>query len=356
MNLMNLVPRPTPAEERWLELADRYPALRAAAEARAGGWRTASPSSRALMFVLGWFAAALIVGSLLLVPGRLLVAGLLMLGVGEWVIRSRRLVAGGFEEAMLACGAGASLAQMLTWLEPLGDGVILLAASLTLLGVGLRLGNALFTTLAALAFTAAVACTGTATLFGSRVHAGMAAACSAAMALGALALGARRWQRPSHDRMLDGLVLAMSVATWGWMLAMRPTTRGGGALALLVALGLASLLAVTGVRRRSTAPLFGALLMVACLAISLRPWVHVPLHAYLMTWGAVMLLVAVVLDRRLRRPVRGITSAPLQGDRRLEELLQLHGASSLAPTHASHSGAATGGGGEFGGGGASGRF
>ncbi|MDH4166773.1 MAG: hypothetical protein OEV90_10245, partial [Gammaproteobacteria bacterium] len=75
--------RPSPDEERWLEVAselgDAVP--RAAMTERAGGWRSTGPLARIALFVLGFIAAVLAGALLFSIAGlddeaTLLVAGL----------------------------------------------------------------------------------------------------------------------------------------------------------------------------------------------------------------------------------------------------------------------------------------
>ncbi|MET0291086.1 MAG: hypothetical protein ABW136_01905 [Steroidobacteraceae bacterium] len=353
---MNLL-RPTAQEERWLAVGDRHPALHDAAEARAGGWKTASLLSRVLMFALGLLAASLIAGSLLWVPARFITAGLVMIVAGEWLIRQRRLFAGGIEEALIVCGVLAIVAESMDALGGSSTSLWAFGLSVAVLAAGLRLGNALFTTLAALGLSIA------ATSMDDHEVAGMLFCVS--VAIGALVLGARAWERPSHDRMLDGLVIAMPAAAQGWAIAawstpLRLATLSSNPSALvapLLALCFAIALIVIGVRRRSHAPLIGALIQLAFLAWALRELTGLPLQARMIGWGLVLLAIGLALDRGLRKPRGGITSARAEARSRIDDLAQIYGAAHVAPTDvAPASSGVEGQGGNFGGGGASGRF
>lgn len=350
--------RPTAPEERWLAVAARYPALHDAAEARAGGWKSPSLLSRALMFVLGLFASSLIVGSVLWFPARWFLAGVLMVAAGEWLIHARRLVAGGIEEALIGCGLVCIAGQVLSLVEGSGDVTLMLGISLAVLVAGLRLGNALFTTLAAAGVSIALAFVGAASLFGREKHDLLAMSFCIALALLALALGARRWQRPSHDRMLDGLVIAMPAMAQLWAQSSAPASGLVGAvLPSVLALAFAGLLAVLGVHRRTHAPLLGALVQLACLVYAMRELTGLPIPARMILGGSVLLALGFALDRGLRRPRRGVTSAPLGPRSRVTDLLQVYGSAHVTPAAVTPQAPAfEGQGGTYGGGGASGRF
>ena len=80
--------RPSPDEERWLEVASELGALvpRAAMAERTGGWRSTGPMARIALFVLGLVAAALLFA--ILGYGNetnLLVAGLIAVLAAEWL-------------------------------------------------------------------------------------------------------------------------------------------------------------------------------------------------------------------------------------------------------------------------------
>jgi len=360
------LPGPSPQDERWLAVANRYPALHDAAESRAGGWKTPSLLSRALMFVLGLFAAGLIGGSLLFVPGHWLVAGIAMVAAGEWLIRSRRLVQGGIEEALILCGAIAIVAEMLGQIREVGDAMSALLLSVAVLAAGLRLNNPLFSTMAAIGLSMALAFAGEGNAFSSRSHTTLAMVFCILVAIAALVAGGRRWRRPSDDRLLDGLVIAMPAAAQGWALAewsapLRLSSLGpdgaGALVPVALALAFAIALALTGLRRRTHAPLIGALVQLAFLAWSLRELTGMPLHGRMILWGSVLLVLGFALDRGLRRARGGITSASLGPRSRLDELAQVYGAAHVTPaTIAPASPGVEGHGGSFGGGGASGRF
>jgi hypothetical protein len=191
-----------------------------------------------------------------------------------------------------------------------------------------------------------------------------------ALAFIVLAAGARRFERPSHDRMLDWLVVVMPVVGFFWLTLNRtgPLTLQGlrnGALPAFLPLllvstfGLAAL--ATGLRRRTHAPLYAALAAVPLLAWELRAVTGLAPHWRLILWGGLGLAVAIGLERALRHARDGLTSRdPGEPDAALE-LAQLGSAALAAPpagtaSPAPSSPAVEGQGGGFAGGGASGRY
>lgn len=363
--------RPTADEERWLAVASR---LRRRADgsdfaARTGGWRVTGPLARIALFVLGVLAAGLAWGLLEGQAGLgLLVSGLAVLGAGEWLIRARRLHASGVEEALVAAG----LVMIVLWLVDVAasEAWAVPMLALALLLAGLRLLNPLLTWAAAFTFIVWLS----RETPGLRVDAwlgfgtaAVAGACLAAVA--ALAVGAREFRRPSHDRMLDWLVAALPVAAYayggGWGLALRPELLDpawAGASRGLVPLLLgvyAAIALVVGVRRRAHAPLLGFLGSTACVLLELHPYTGLPAELWLIACGAAALAVGLVLDRRLREPREGVTSARLTAREGPLDLLQLAGASVLAQRDAPAARPEDGftpGGGRYGGGGAGGSW
>lgn len=368
--------RPTPAEERWQVLGERHPLLRTLARAvpEAGPWRRATLLTRCLLFVFGVFAAGLSLGVIRLfglpLPG--IVTGCVLLGVAELLIRRRHLFASGIEEALWASGAATIGFE---WLELLrGSDVAALSWMATFAAItGWRLLNPLFTTLAVLLASVALALfTGGGGLASNTTVAGLAC-----FLLGgaALAAGAARFQRPSHDRMLDWLVVTLPLAGYFWLRWNRNAPLTLQALRELDLATLQPLLLVvvyslvalwTGMRRRTHAPLFAALACVPLLAFELRAVTGLALHWRLMLWGGLGLLLAILVERRLREPRRGLTSRDVEGPLVALELAQLGGTALTSSQTSAHAAGATtntapaprveGQGGSFGGGGASGRF
>jgi hypothetical protein len=363
--------RPTIDEERWLAVASR---LRRRADegelaARTGGWRVTGPLARVALFVLGLVAAALAWG-LLGVQGGLGVisSGLVVLVAGEWLIRSRRLHASGVEEGLIVAAVGLLLVRLLTWVS---DDLALPALILALLLAGLRLLNSLLTTLAAFVLVGWLARQPLGLGIDATLGYGTFAVL-AAVAFGgaALAAGGREFRRPAHDRMLDWVVATLPAGAYlhagGWAAALQPEllleTAAAAAPRVLVPVALAAFAVaalVVGLRRRTHAPLLAFLGCTAAVLLETYRYVGLPAEAWLVLCGVALLAAGVALDRWLRAPRAGVTSARLTDREGPLDLLQLAGASVLAQRDAPSPAAGDGvtpGGGRYGGGGASGSW
>jgi uncharacterized membrane protein YgcG len=168
--------------------------------------------------------------------------------------------------------------------------------------------------------------------------------------------------------MLDWLVATLPFAAYAQHVNLEPLDQtyaasGTGTtqlatIVLLVALGAAML--TTGLRRRRHAPLWGFIGCVACLAVELRASIPLAPETWLILCGLVALIAGVTLDRYLREPRNGLTSASLTRREGPLDLLQIAGTALLAqrpaPEPQPSEPGFEGGGGKFGGGGASGRY
>jgi uncharacterized membrane protein YgcG len=99
---------------------------------------------------------------------------------------------------------------------------------------------------------------------------------------------------------------------------------------------------------------------VACLAVELRLATTLATETWLILYGLAALIAGVALDRYLRQPRNGLTSAALTHREGPLDLLQTAGAAVLAqraaPEPPPPEPTFTPGGGRFGGGGASGQY
>jgi len=368
--------RPSPEEERWLAAASALGAAvpRAALAERTGGWRSTGSIARIALFALGFVAAALLFGVLGFgSETMLLVAGWVATLAAEWLTVRQRLYASGIEEGLTV--AGFLMIGLWIAVEVLpspGHGDTSLHALVVIAAVGaagLRRLNPLVTTCAAVGSVYWVGSTGFADALDGVIGDGMTAfVAGCALAALALVLGGRTYRRPSHDRMLDWMVAALPIATYGQFprfaaFEVATVSNGVGAarlpvVALLLVLGAVMLR--TGLKRRRHAPLWGFLGCVVALAVELRPAVPLAPEAWLIAWGLVALIAGVTLDRYLRNPRGGLTSASLTKGEGALDLLQVAGTALLAqraaPAAATAEGGFEGGGGRFGGGGASGRY
>jgi len=368
--------RPSPAEERWLDVASEFGAAvpRSALIERTGGWRSTGPLARIALFVMGVVAAALFFG--ILRSGEeitLLVAGLVAALTAEWLHVAHRLHASGIEEGLCVAGflmIGAWI-TIIIGPEPgfaggTGDALVLIAV---VGAAGLRLLNPFVTTCAVLALVYWVDSTAIARALDQTIGAGMTAfACGYALALLALVLGSREYRRPSHDRMLDWLVATLPLAAYsqraGWGAYAFLNVPGGGGpghfATAVPLLALGAVLLVTGLRRRRHAPILGFMGCIACVAVELRLATTFSTETWLIVYGLAALVAGVAVDRYLRLPRNGLTSAVLTRRTGPLDLLQTAGAAVLAqrsaPEAPSPEPEFTSGDGRFGGGGASGRY
>jgi hypothetical protein len=368
--------QPSPAEERWLEVAARLGTAvpRDLVASRAGGWRSTGPLARIALFQLGTVAAALVLA--ILGFGEeitLLFAGLIAAGSAEWLKASKRLHASGIEEGLCVTGFLMVALWFTTLMGPLqlfAQGKVAMLVLIAAAGAaGLRLLNPFITTCAAVALVNWLGSTAVARTLDQSIGAGVTAvAFGCVLAAIALALGAREFRRPSHDRMLDWLCAAMPVAaylqhaTWEeYLVVSAPGGPGTGRLAttvLMLALGAALLIA--GLRRRRHAPLLGFMGCVACLAVELRFATTLATETWLIVYGLAALVAGFALDRYLRQPRNGVTSQALENREGPLDLLQTAGAALLAQRAAPEAPRAepgiTPGEGRFGGGGAGGSY
>jgi hypothetical protein len=353
------IARPTVQEERWLALAGRYPALRdeAGRAGRGGSWRTTTQLARVLGFLLGLLATGLLGGVMSLFPSPWLVGGLLLVFAAEWLVAKRRVFHSGIEEALYVCGAVAVVVQPLLWMRHVDAAAGVALACTGVLLAGWRLLSAPFTTLAIAGYSVAVALA-----FGTRPgndwHPLAACAFCIVASIAAWVGSARTWQRPAHDAMCDGLVIAMPWCACAWFGAYAWNARAlldWGWLALALVLVAVNLL--LGVKRRTHAPFIGALGCMVFAGLALHRLLHWPAHWRLVLDGALLLAIAVALERWLRHREAGITSSAPGESTGTTELLQMAAAAQLAPAPgAAPPEAFHGEGGGFAGGGASGRF
>jgi hypothetical protein len=361
--------RPTVQQERWLVAAARSGV---AADTpwlaeHSGGWRTFTLLTRGAFFVLGVVAAALAAGVIYLlhIPAPMFVAGVIAIVVTEALIVRRRLFGAGIEEALEISGLVLMLAQVLDATNTYNEATIAVWLAIAFAHAGARLLNPLFITVCAALLSFALY-TAVRSDIHDYVQAGTVTGifCFLVAAI-ALAFGAKRFARPSIDRMLNWLVIVMPVGGYMWItqinrywlsLALLDSSVMSP-LPLLLLMTFAAAFLWIGLQRRRHAPLLAALLCVGCLAYELRNLTGLPLELRLILWGSLALIATLSLNVVLRKPRRGITSAEIEGGAASMQLLELAGVSVMTP-QAPASGSATyqGEGGGFGGGGASGKF
>jgi hypothetical protein len=321
---------------------------------RTGGWSAPSFIARCAFFVLGVAACGLTAGvfEILWRGAALLAAGVTLLIAAEWLMLRKRLFHAGVEEALWTGGLLLLAAQ---FLPSNGGHVIPVAIALVLAVAALRLLNPLLLALAFEAASVAIEVMGGHSLWGEHDVAMAASVFCYAAGAGALLFAGMQFSRPSHDHMLNWLMVIMPLCGFLWLATqLAPAIRAGSALASGV-FALAAL--IVGIRRRSHAPLLACMASLGCVAYQLRDLTALPLKLKLIVWGMAALLAALGLDRYLRTSRRGITSLRLSEGTAALDLAQWIGAGALSPQAAPPADASfKGGGGSGGGGGADGSY
>jgi hypothetical protein len=346
--------RPTPQQERWMAAAARLRIrnhLRIAQ--RTGGWSAPSFIARCAFFVLGVIAGGLTGAAfeILSKSAALPATGVTLLVAAEWLILRKRLFHAGVEEALWA---GGLVVLAVHFVPSSAERGLWVAIALALALAAARLLNPFLLTLAFGAASVAIELAG-----GHRVWGGHEVAIAASVfcyGTGAIALLLARIQflRPSHDRMLNWLMVIMPLCGFLWLATqLAPAVRLGTGLAS----GVFALIAlIIGIRRRSHAALLACMASLGCVAYQLRDLTSLPLKLKLIVWGSAALLAAVGLDRYLRTPRGGITSHQVGEGAAALDLVQWVGAVDLTPRAAPQTAPFKGGGGTFGGGGAGGSY
>ena len=362
--------RPSVQEERWLALAARLRGQLPAAslETRCGGWRRTGPLARIAFAVLGLVAAGCAAGILGDHSDGLFVTGFVLLVTAECLILIGRLFASGIEEALEVAGLFCIGAAIVRALHGAADAEWVLLATAVFAIAGLRLLNPLLTTLAVVAAGGWLAMLPLPVAFDAHHGAQLSVNLYLlVVALAALACLAARIRRPSQEQMFQWLVALLPLVGLAWLTGVdlffhvERSAAGAGRVNVLLAGAVgatAVIMLVVGLRRRSHAPLMSFMGCVAHLAWQLRGVSGLSLQSRLLLWGMLILIGALLVNRYLREPRRGVTSEPMTERSGALALLQLVGTSALTEQAAATRAAPewTPGGGRFGGSGASGGF
>jgi hypothetical protein len=320
---------------------------------RTGGWSAPSFIARCAFFVLGAVAGGLTaaVFEILSRQAALLAAGVALLVAAEWLILRKRLFHAGVEEALWT---GGLLMLTVHFVPSSAERGLSVAIALALAVAAMRLLNPFLLTLAFAAASVAIELAGGHRLWGEHDVAVTASIFCYGTGAIALLLARIEFLRPSHDHMLNWLMIIMPLCGFLWLATqLTPAARVGTGLAS----GIFAMVAlIVGIGRRSHAPLLACMASLGCVAYQLRDLTTLPLKLKLIVWGSAALLAALGLDRYLRTPRRGITSHQVGEGTAALDLVQWIGAGALSPRAAPQSMPFKGGGGTGGGGGADGSY
>ena len=350
--------RPSAAEERWLAVKSRF-GERVVDDAQSGGWRTSRLFARIAFFFLGAICCGAAWGffSLLFQWRGAFVAGGASLVVAEVLIVGYRFFHSGIEEALHVCG----LALMAAAVTPESADIdsYLIAAAIGCAIAAVRLLDPIFFvgTAAALAWS------------GSRAGAPFVTGVVCWLAAYGVWLAlTKHFVRPSTEMALAILGIALPLLGWLWVKDFDPwrwfwngvpSLRDFSAAApLLLPLVGVALALILGLTYRLHALLLASMVCGAMLAFDLRHLTGATVEQRFLTEGALLLVAAIVIERRLRARTSGITAAPIGEGSELAKLIELAGSSVVAarqqPDPAAAAPQLQTGGGEFGGAGASG--
>jgi len=293
------------------------------------GWRHNGLLLRIVFTVLAAIAVAAAFGffALLHLPKGILTA-LLAIGAAEWLIAEHRFFRTGVESSLWLCGTFAFIFGLPS--QGKVEAILVFAAAAAL--SGWRMRNEFFGVLAAILVLAYVA-----VKWG---HTPVLAMSVAALIAIASAFALRRvWQRPSTERLFAGLALAMPVAGYLATLFMRDFGLMNFQVAPILGITAAILLAA-GIAWRDRVLLISATLSIACAAIELRQLFDYPAEGKLIGAGIAVIVIAMTLERALRRRTRGLV-VTVVATNPYDEAMQIGGILTVAP-HGSAPAAHTG--------------
>ncbi len=333
------------AEERAVVLARRVrgwelpDAERAAIEKRlATRWKSSGMLASAVFFVLTLVVVGAFYGfcALIHIPNGWVTA-VVSLSVAETLIRRLHFFGTGVESALWLGGLLAAIFGLGSEGKP--EGLLLIAAAFLIAGARVR--NPF---IAAPGLVFVISYLGLKHWFMAALVAGIA------LAVIALALLARTWQRPSTEMMLIITLMVAPVTGAVW-------SNGHTSVAwfaLYAALAFAEL--VFGVARRHRGALVGsAVSLVTALFVARATFDFLSIEWKLIAGGAVLFAASLAIERALRGRTRGFVITPVKSA--FEEAVRIFGSAAFSPQTGPHATEPPiGGGGQFGGAGSSGSF
>lgn len=308
-------------------------------------WKSNGLFASILFFVLTGIAVASFAAFFDLIELSQAIAGVVVIGLAELLIRRYHWWGTGVESALWLGGLFACIFALPG--EGKVEAVLLFAAAAIIAGVRLR--NPLFGALAAILVIAYIAA--------KDAHLAAFAA-GIAVSLTALAALRREWQRPSTEWLWIALLLSMPVTAYLAGFAFFPwSTRSPAGLAIGVYFALAVLFLLAGRALRHHAPFVASGLCAIIVTAEIHDLFDYPAEAKLALAGALLLASAWAIHRALRDRTTGlvVTPAIMTG---ADDLLEVGATLVVAPS-AEQPAAADGrvqGDGRFGGGGATGDY
>lgn len=337
---------PSVEEERWMAVA-AITGKNDFVRARCGAWRSFSLLPRIAFFILAAICVFALWGVLAVMSdspyGSAVFAGIIAVIAAEVMIDQVHFFRAGIEEALMLAGIAFITSPAVKWSST--TTVFAIWGAVMLMIAGARLLNGFF-------IAGGVICIAIA-LRQSIGDLAVEVLCAIVGVAAILAL-TREWKRPSVNAIFETLAITMPLTAYLFAKS-RSMAFDPMVVALLVV--YAAIAIFFGLRYRVHAPLIAIFVTAGALGFELRTVTGLRLETRLIVWGSVTLAISVALERWLRTPRNGITSAKLRDDDKAFELLQLAGAAAITPAErpAAPSGLQTGGGG-FGGAGASGDF
>ncbi|MDQ3281696.1 MAG: hypothetical protein M3Q69_09810 [Acidobacteriota bacterium] len=310
---------------------------REAADALAQPWRSNAIVARATFFVLAALGFGLFYGfvAMLRLPRPGFVAGVVGIGVAEYLIRKLRWFGTGVEEALWICAAISLISELPSSGAP--EAMLVLAAGCAI--PGWRVRNPLFGAVAAM-FVVQYA--------ERRADLGTLAALLIALAAMLALLGT--WRRPSNEWLMIAIVLVLPIAgRFNADVSWRPVT-----IALYTAFAVVAL--ILGITRRHHAFFLAAMIAGSIAGSDVSRLIATPIEVKLAISGALLLAMTFLIMRALRGNTRGFVLTPAKLTP-FDDAMQLAATAVMQPdVKSSSSDGFEGGEGSFGGAGATGGF
>ncbi|HYH07224.1 MAG TPA: hypothetical protein VEK11_09235 [Thermoanaerobaculia bacterium] len=295
-------------------------------------WRTNGVLVQIVFFALTCVAMGAFYGlcNVLSVPGEGIVTGVLAIAVAEYLIHAKRWWATGVEIALWVGGLFSFISELPSNGTP--EAMLVLGAACAI--AGRRVRNPI---------AGAVAAIFVMTWAEKRLDLGVLAALL--MALAAIFLLLRTWQRPTTEWLLIAIAIVLPVAGWFHADAIwRNVT-------ILLYAAFAAIAFALAMRKRHHAFFFAALIACAIAAFELARTVAGPEELKIAVAGAALLGLAFVATRILKDKTSGFVSTRTRYHDTLETLVTITAAPSPAPSAPQPAS-----GGNFGGAGASGNL